>query len=93
MAASEAADRRSGAPCSPVRSVSGGSQRANVAPGRGEPSSVTASTGAPTSRVAAAAGSATVADARMNTGSAPYRRQIRRSRRSTCPTWEPNTPR
>ena len=42
-----AADRRSGAPCSPVRSVSGGSHRAKVAPGRGEPSSVTASTGAP----------------------------------------------
>ena len=34
-AASAAAERRSGAPCSPVRSVSGGSQRANVAPGRG----------------------------------------------------------
>jgi hypothetical protein len=42
-----------------------------VAPGRGEPSKVTASTGAPTSRVAAAAGSATVADASTNTGSAP----------------------
>ena len=41
-AASAAADRRSGAPCSPVRSVSGGSHSANVAPGRGEPSSVTA---------------------------------------------------
>ena len=55
---SAAADRRSGAPCSPVESVSGGSQRANVAPGRGEPSSVTATTGSPTSREAAPAGSA-----------------------------------
>jgi hypothetical protein len=42
-----------------------------VAPGRGEPSVVTASTGAPTNRVAAAAGSATVAEASTNTGSAP----------------------
>ena len=33
-AASAAADRRSGAPCSPVRSVSGGSHSAKVAPGR-----------------------------------------------------------
>ena len=34
-AASAAAERRSGAPCSPVRSVSGGSHSANVAPGPG----------------------------------------------------------
>jgi hypothetical protein len=54
---------------------------------------VTSATSNPVSRLAEAAGAATVADARMNVGSAPYDAQIRRSRRNTCATWEPNTPR
>ena len=46
----------------------GGSHSPKVTPPRGEPSSVTAVTGSPISRPAAAAGSLTVAEARMNTG-------------------------
>src|SRR5690606_38557325 len=87
---------------------SGGSQSTNVTAPRGEASSVTASTGRPVNRDAAAAGSPAVAEASTNTGrsgsggGAGAGRRVapvpaiavrRRRRRSTCATWEPNTPR
>ncbi len=49
----------------------GGSQKARVIAGRGEPSSVTATAGAPTSRSAACPGLAMVADAVNTTGLDP----------------------
>ena len=54
-----------------VSSSSGGSQRANETGPRGEPSSVTASTGRPTSRVASSAGFPRVAEASTKVGLAP----------------------
>jgi hypothetical protein len=92
-AASEVAVRRIGAPRSPRRSVSGGSQSANAVAPRGAVSSVTAVTSSPVRRPAVRAGSAVVAEASTKTGDEPYRAQIRRSRRSTWATWEPKTPR
>jgi hypothetical protein len=62
------AGRRVGAPFSPPPSVSGGSQSATVARDRGEPSSVTGTTGSPVSRPAVTSGSDTVADAGTNVG-------------------------
>ncbi len=71
-AASVPAARRTGAPFSPVTcSSSGGSHSATVRGPCGEPSSVTSRQGAPTSRDAAAPGSAVVAEARTKTGRAP----------------------
>ena len=88
------ADRRTGAPFSPVSSSSrGGSHSATVRPAVGDPSSLTATTSRPTSRVAKAAGSATVADASTIVGRAPYRAQTRSRRRSRSATCEPNSPR
>jgi hypothetical protein len=72
---------------------SGGSQSAIVRPAPGEPSSVTAATDRPVSRDANSAGSATVAEASTIVGRAPYRAQIRSSRRSNSATCEPKTPR
>ena len=48
-----------------------GSHRPNVSAGRGEPSSVTAVTSSPVSALACLAGSAAVAEASTNVGSAP----------------------
>ena len=88
------ADRRTGAPCSPAyEGISGGSHSANSVAPRGEASSETLMTGRPVSRSADTSGSLEVADASTNVGDAPYRAQTRRSRRSTCATCEPNTPR
>ena len=71
-AVSAPADRRTGAPFSPVTSASsGGSHNATVRPAAGEPSSVTAATSRPVSREADAAGSDTVADASTNVGCEP----------------------
>ena len=70
-AASVDAARRTGAPFSPVNEVSGGSHSANVTRRAGESSSVTAThleAGEPSGRDS---GSATVAEARTNVGSAP----------------------
>ncbi|CAB4917700.1 unannotated protein [freshwater metagenome] len=70
--ASAPADLRTGAPFSPVISLSsGGSQSATVRAPWGEPSSVISSQGAPMSRPAARPGSEVVALARTNTGDAP----------------------
>src|SRR5690606_20765870 len=55
-AASAVAPRRTGAPCSPVNSVSGGSHSANAVAPRGEAASVTALASAPVSRGAARGG-------------------------------------
>ena len=63
--------RRTGAPCSPASSVSGGSHSASDTVPRGDPSSVTARTGSPVSRLADTVGSATVAEASTNVGAAP----------------------
>ncbi len=66
------AERRTGAPFSPVSSSSsGGSQSATVRAPRGDASSVTASQGTPVSREANEAGEAVVAEASTNTGEAP----------------------
>ncbi len=96
-AVSISAERRTGAasatPSASKPGSGGGSHSANVTPARGDPSSVTASTGRPVSRPAVVAGSPAVAEARMNVGADPYRAQMRRSRSSTCATCEPNTPR
>ena len=54
-----------------VSSSSGGSQRAKATGPRGEPSSVTASTGRPTSRVASSAGLPRVAEASTKVGLGP----------------------
>ncbi len=54
---------------------------------------VTSAISRPVRRIAAAAGSLTVADTRTNTGSEPYFAQIRRRRRTIWATCEPNTPR
>jgi hypothetical protein len=70
--ASAPADRRTGAPFSPVSSgISGGSQSATVRLAAGEPSTVTAVTTRPVSRLANASGSATVADASTSVGREP----------------------
>ena len=90
---SAVAVRLMGAPFSPVKAVSSGSQRAMTRSPAGEPSAVTSSTREPTSRVAASPGWATVADAQMTIGAEPYDSQIRRSRRITSATCAPNTPR
>ncbi len=66
-AAAAIAERRTGAPFSPRRSVSSGSQNATVTAPCGDASSVTAVAGAPISRAKCPAGSADVADAPMNT--------------------------
>ena len=92
-AASAPAARRTGAEFSPRSAVSGGSHSAKVRLPRGLRSSATTSHGSPVNRSAAAPGSAEVAEASTNTGEAPYFAQIRRSRRSTSATFEPNTPR
>ncbi len=70
-AISAVAERRTGAPCSPSSEVNGGSQSASATWPRGDPSSVTASTSSPVSRVAETAGSATVADASTKVGEEP----------------------
>ena len=60
----------------------------------GEPSrSITVTSSSPVRRVASSPGFAIVADASRNRGAVPYTSQIRRSRRSTLATCEPNTPR
>ena len=92
-AVSDDAARRTGAPCSPVREVNGGSQSATATWPRGEPSSTTGTKSRPVSRWAWTSGSATVAEASTNVGWAPYAAHTRRSRRSTWATWAPNTPR
>lgn len=92
-AASEPAARRTGAEFSPRLAVSGGSHSATVRSPRGAKSSSTVATGKPTSREAAAPGSAEVAEASTNTGDEPYAAQSRRNRRSTSDTCEPNMPR
>src|SRR5699024_12463129 len=77
-AASEPAERRSGAPVSaPTSGRNGGSHSANVRAPRGEESSVIGTQGAPHNSAANSAGSADVADASRKTGSAPYARGIR----------------
>jgi hypothetical protein len=92
--ASEPAERRTGAPFSPESSgSSGGSHRATVRPAAGEPSSLTATTSRPVRRSAKPAGSATVAEASTSVGRAPYRAQMRSSRRSSRATCDPNSPR
>jgi len=61
--------------------------------GRGAPETVS---GAAVSSIRAAASSPglpMVAEARINTGEEPYRRQMRLSRRMTQAMWEPKTPR
>ncbi len=86
--------RRSRDPVSPRASVSGGSHSANASGPRGDPSSVTSSASSPVSSRAQASGEPMVADASTNTGPDPeWCVTTRRSRRSTCATCEPNTPR
>ena len=97
-AACAVAVRRSLAPASPRASVSGGSHSAKASGPRGEPSSVTSSAASPVSSRAHVPGVPTVAEASMNTGrggppGGAWCATTRRSRRSTCPTCEPNTPR
>ena len=70
-AASAPADRRTGAPCSPVRSArNAGSHNATVRAPWGEPSSTTSSTGWPMSSVAVAPGESVVALAKITVGAA-----------------------
>ena len=74
--------------------VSGGSHSAKASGPRGDPSSVTSSASSPVSSLAQAAGEPMVAEASTNTGPDPaWCATTRRSRRSTCPTCEPKTPR
>ncbi len=68
-AASAPAERRTGAPFSPVRSArSAGSHNATVRAPWGEPSSVTSSTGSPMSSAAVAPGESVVALAKITVG-------------------------
>ena len=92
-ATSDDAARRTGAPFSPAWLTNGGSHSSSDTWPRGEWSAVTASTGSPVSRPAATSGSETVAEARTKVGDAPYIAHTRRSRRSTCETCAPKTPR
>ena len=97
-AASAPAERRTGAPFSPSRSVrSAGSQSATVRPPCGEPSSVTSTTAWPSSSEAVAAGEDAVALARITVGPeespAEYLAHSRISRRSTSATLDPKIPR
>ena len=54
---------------------------------------VTSAGSAPIRVAVVVAGSAAVAEATTNVGSAPYQAARRRSRRSTSATWDPKTPR
>jgi len=93
-AASAPAERRTGAPFSPVRSArKAGSHNATVRGPWGEPSSMTSSTGRPMSSAAVAPGESVVALAKITVGRAEYRSHSRSSRRSTIATFEPKTPR
>ena len=93
-AASAPAERRTGAPFSPTKSVrNAGSHSATVRAPCGEPSSVTSSTVCPINSEAVAAGDAVVALAKMTVGAAEYRVHNRIRRRSTNATFEPKTPR
>ena len=75
-------------------SVIGGFHIAIVFFAPGDPSrSITVTSSSPVSRSASSPGFATVAEASRNRGSVPYAAAIRRSRRSTLATCEPNTPR
>ena len=90
--------RRSRVPASPRAPASdgssGGSHSAKASGPRGDPSSVTSSASSPVSSRAQAAGEPMVAEESTNTGSDPaWCATTRRSRRSTCPTCEPKTPR
>ncbi|CKR87174.1 Uncharacterised protein [Mycobacterium tuberculosis] len=70
-AASAPAERRTGAPCSPITSDrSAGSHNATVRAPRGEPSSVTSTTGWPIRSAAVAPGEAVVALAKITVGCA-----------------------
>ncbi len=89
-AASPSAERR--AP--EASSVNGGFHTAMRRDGAGEPSSsISAKSSRPVSRCASSTGLAIVAEVSRKRGSVPYAAAIRRRRRSTLATCEPNTPR
>ena len=89
-AASASAERR----IASFSSVIGGFHIAIVRWLPGEPSSsMTVKSSSPVSRCASSSGLAIVALAITNRGAVPYASATRRSRRSTLPTCEPNTPR
>ncbi len=103
-AASASAERRApsvppGAPpaelaAPPTKSVVGGFHTAIRRAGAGEPSrSIRATSSSPVRRSASSSGLAIVAEVNRKRGSVPYAAAIRRSRRRTLATWEPNTPR
>ena len=83
----------SGACRAPRRSAAGSTSR-SAARGAGEPSSsISATSSRPVSRSASSTGLAIVAEVSRKRGSVPYAAAIRRRRRSTLATCEPNTPR
>ena len=97
-AASAPAERRTGAPFSPRRSVrNAGSHNAIVRAPCGDPSTTTSSTGRPISSAAVAPGAAVVALAKITVVAAEpgerYRSHSRSSRRRIIATFEPKTPR
>jgi hypothetical protein len=91
-AASGAPTAGSGAP--PRRSPVGGFHTTIRRRGVGEPSSsISRTSSRPVRRSASSTGLAIVADVIRKIGEVPYAAAMRRSRRSTLPTCEPNTPR